>query len=80
MIAIEMRKVILFIVVLIFVMAALVAPSNAATNAKIVITDVAPTALAPGDIKDVSLTVKNQGGRDARHITLNFQNGDHVSL
>ncbi len=80
MIAIEMRKVILFIAVLIFVTAALVAPSNAATNAKIVIIDVAPTALSPGDIKDVSLTVKNQGGRDARHITLNFQNGDHVSL
>jgi len=80
MIAIEMRKVILFIVVFIFVMAALVAPSNAATNAKIVIIDVTPTALAPGDIMDVSLTVKNQGGSDARHITLNFQNGDHVSL
>jgi hypothetical protein len=80
MIAIEMRKVILSIVVFIFVMAALVAPSNAATNAKIVIIDVTPTALAPGDIMDVSLTVKNQGGSDARHITLNFQNGDHVSL
>ncbi|MGB7001994.1 MAG: hypothetical protein WBE22_08295 [Halobacteriota archaeon] len=80
MIAIEMRKIILLIAVLIFVTAALVAPSNAVTNAKIVIIDVAPTALAPGDIKDVSLTVKNQGGRDARHITLNFQNGDHVSL
>lgn len=80
MLAIEMRKVILLIAVLIFVTAALVAPSNAATNAKIVIIDVAPTALAPGDIKDVSLTVKNQGGSDARHITLNFQNGDHVSL
>ena len=80
MLAIEMRKVILFIVVLIFLTAALVAPSNAATNAKIVIIDVTPTALAPGDIKDVSLTVKNQGGSDARHITMNFQNGDHVSL
>ncbi len=80
MIAIEMRKVILLIAVIIFVTAALVAPSNAATNAKIVIVDVTPTELAPGDIKDVSLTVKNQGGRDARHITLNFQNGDHVSL
>jgi len=80
MLAIEMRKVILFIAVLIFVMAALVAPSNAATDAKIVIVDVTPTELAPGDIKDVTLTVKNQGGRDARHITMNFQNGDHVSL
>ena len=39
MIAIEMRKVILLIAVIIFVTAALVAPSNAATNAKIVIVD-----------------------------------------
>ncbi len=75
-----MRKVILFIAVLIFVTATLVAPSNAATNAKIVIIDVAPTELAPGDIEDVSLTVKNQGGRDARHITLNFQSGESISL
>ena len=80
MLAIEMRKVILLIAVVTIVTAALVAPLNAATDAKIVITDVTPTELAPGDIKDVSLTVKNQGGSDARHITLNFQNGDHVSL
>ncbi|RCV65179.1 hypothetical protein C5S53_05045 [Methanophagales archaeon] len=80
MLAIELRKVILLIAVVTIVTAALVAPLNAATDAKIVIVDVTPTALAPGDIKDVSLTVKNQGGRDARHIILNFQNGDDVSL
>ena len=75
-----MRKIILFITAIIIITVALVAPSNAATNAKIVITDVRPTELVPGDIKDVLLTVKNQGGKDARHITMNFQNGDHVSL
>ena len=68
------------IAVIIFVTAAWVAPSSAATNAKIVITDVTPTELSPGDKKDVTLTVKNQGGSDARHITMNFQNGDQVSL
>nr|CBH39582.1 hypothetical protein BSM_30610 [uncultured archaeon] len=71
----------LFIIaVLLFVTAALVAPSSAATNANIVITDVTPTELSPDDIKEITLTVKNQGGRDARHITMNFQNSDHISL
>lgn len=77
---ITMRQIILLIALLIFVTAALVAPSNAATNANIVITDVRPTELSPGDKKEITLTVKNQGGRDARHITMNFQNRDHISL
>jgi len=75
-----MRQIILLIATLIFVTAALVAPSSAAANANIVITDVTPTELSPGDIKEVTLTVKNQGGRDARHITMNFQNSDHIAL
>ncbi len=75
-----MRQIILLIAILIFVTAALVAPSSAGTNANIVITEVTPTDLSPGDIKEVTLTVKNQGGGDARHITMNFQNSDHISL
>lgn len=75
-----MRLIILLIAVLICVTAALVSPSSAATHAKIVITGVTPTELSPGDMKEVALTVKNQGGSDARHITLNFQNGGHFSL
>lgn len=75
-----MRKIIHLIAVVTLVTAALVAPSNAATDAKIVITDVTPTELSPGDKKDVTLTVKNQGGSDARHITMNFQSGESVSL
>ena len=71
----------LFIIaVLLFVAAAWVAPSSAAANANIVITEVTPTDLSPGDIKEVTLIVKNQGGGDARHITMNFQNSDHISL
>lgn len=77
---ITMRQIILLIAILIFVTAALVAPSSAATNANIVITDVSPTELSPGDKKEITLTVKNQGGRDARHITMKFQNSDHISL
>jgi hypothetical protein len=61
-------------------MAVGVAPANAAADAKIVITKVIPADLAPGDIKEVTLTVKNQGGREARHITLNFESAEGVSL
>jgi hypothetical protein len=75
-----MRQIILLIATFIFVTAALVAPSSAGTNANIVITEVTPTDLSPGDIKEITLTVKNQGGGDARHITMNFQNSDHISL
>ena len=70
----------LIIAVLFFVTAAWVAPSRAGTNANIIITDVTSTELSPGDIKEVTLTVKNQGGRDARHITMNFQNSDYIAL
>jgi hypothetical protein len=75
-----MNHILLLILTLLFVTAAWVAPSSAATNANIVITDVTPTDLSPGDIKEITLTVKNEGGRDARHITMNFQNSDNISL
>lgn len=75
-----MRQIILLIAVLLFVAAVWVAPASAAANANIVITEVTPTDLSPGDIKEITLTVKNQGGRDARHITMNFQNSDYLSL
>ena len=71
----------LFIIaVLLFVATVWVAPASAAANANIVVTDVTPTELSPGDIKDVTFTVKNQGGTDARHITMNFQTSDPISL
>ena len=75
-----MRQIIPLIAVLLFVAAAWVAPASAAANANIIITDVIPTDLSPGDIKEITLTVKNQGGTDARHITMNFQTSDPISL
>ena len=75
-----MRQIMLLIATLMFITAVWTAPSSAATNANIVITDVTPTELSPGDIKEITLIVKNQGGGDARHITMNFQNSDHISL
>jgi hypothetical protein len=52
----------------------------AGTHANIVITNVTPTNLAPGDSKEITLTVKNDGSRNARHITLNFQSSDYISV
>ncbi len=75
-----MKQIILLLAVLTLVMAVGVAPANAAADAKIVITKVTPTDLAPGDIKEVTLTVKNQGGQEARHITLNFESAEGISL
>jgi hypothetical protein len=65
--------------ILIFLLTAIV-PALAGTNANIVITDVTPTKLEPGEIQEIKLTVKNDGSRDARHITLNFQSSDYTSV
>jgi hypothetical protein len=54
--------------------------SSAGSNANIVITDVTPTNLSPGDTAEITLMIKNDGSRDARHITLNFQNTDDVAI
>jgi len=75
-----MKQIILLLAALAIVMAVGVAPANAAADAKIVITKVTPADLAPGDIKEVTLTVKNQGGQEARHITLNFESAEGISL
>ncbi|MEA3488121.1 MAG: hypothetical protein U9R10_02585 [Euryarchaeota archaeon] len=75
-----MKQIILLLAALALVMAVGVAPANAAADAKIVITKVTPADLAPGDIKEVTLTVKNQGGHEARHITLNFDSTEGISL
>jgi hypothetical protein len=68
----------LFIILAILVC---IAPSSSAgTDAKIVITGVKPTELAPGDTKAITLTVKNGGSNDARQITFNFQESQHISV
>jgi hypothetical protein len=46
----------------------------------VIITDVNPTELHPGDTKEVVLTVKNNGGRDARDVRLMFDGGRNVSV
>ena len=56
-----------------------VVPADAAFSS-ITITNVEPTELNPGDTKEVIVTVKNNGGRDARDIKLAFQGTKNVSL
>ncbi len=74
-----MRKTIaLFSIVAILV--CIVPPSSAGMDAKIVITGVKPTELSPGDTKEITLTVKNEGSNDARQITFNFQESQYISV
>ena len=77
-----MKKIIpLFITALLFLAAGGgIAPSSAAADANVVITAVTPTELSPGDLKEITLNVKNEGGCDARHITMNFLSIDNISL
>ena len=53
-------------------------PTEAAFSS-VMITNVKPTELHPGDTSEVVLTVKNNGGRDARDIRLTFQGTEIVS-
>ena len=55
-------------------------PQADAAFASVTITDVRPTELHPGDTKEVTVTVKNNGGRDAKDIRLAFQGTDNLSV
>ncbi|MHC1610246.1 MAG: COG1361 S-layer family protein, partial [Candidatus Methanospirareceae archaeon] len=55
-------------------------PPAEAAFSSVTITDVTPTELHPGDTKEVIVTVKNNGGMDARDIRLAFQGTEVVSL
>jgi len=47
-------------------------PPADAAFASVTITDARPTELHPGDTKEVTVTVMNNGGRDAKDIRLAF--------
>ncbi|HJH27977.1 MAG TPA: hypothetical protein C5S37_14725 [Methanophagales archaeon] len=55
-------------------------PLADAAFSSVTITDVTPTELHPGDTREVTVTVKNNGGRDARDIRLSFEGTKNVSL
>jgi hypothetical protein len=54
-------------------------PPVAAMYSSISITSVKPTEFSPGDTSKVVLTVKNNGGKDARNIRLSFQGTEIIS-
>ncbi|MCD6210412.1 MAG: COG1361 S-layer family protein [Methanophagales archaeon] len=56
-----------------------IAPAEAAFSS-ITVTHVTPTELHPGDTCKVTVTVKNNGGMDAKDIKLAFQGTETVSL
>lgn len=55
-------------------------PISAGANANIVIAAVKPTELLPGETRTLTLTLQNAGSYDARHITLNFQESQYLSV
>jgi len=55
-------------------------PQADAAFSSVTITDVKPTELHPGDTREVIVTVKNNGGIDARDIRLSFKGTEVVSL
>ena len=75
----NMRKVMALLGV-VALLACLVAPVSAGTDASIVIATVKPTELLPGETKTLTLTIQNAGSYDAKHITLNFQESQYISV
>jgi hypothetical protein len=57
-----------------------VSTASAESFSSIIITEVTPTEFNPGDTEEVTVTVKNNGGRDAKNIRLSFQGNEVVSL
>ena len=62
------------------VLACLVAPVSAGTDASVVIANVKPTELLPGDTKTLTVTLQNGGSYDAKHVTLNFEETQYISV
>jgi hypothetical protein len=75
----SMRKVMALLGV-VALLVCLVPPSSAGTDASIVIAKVKPTELLPGETKTLTLTMQNAGSYDAKHITLNFQETQYISV
>lgn len=62
------------------VLACLVAPISAGTDANVVIANVKPTKILPGETKTLTVTLQNGGSYDAKHVTLNFQESQYISV
>lgn len=73
-------KTVLALCGIVAVLACLIAPISAGTNANVVIANVKPTELLPGETKTLTVTLQNGGSYDAKHVTLNFQESQYISV
>jgi hypothetical protein len=79
---VALKKVVVVLALCLYISAFSVVMPVSGALSSVVITDVEPTDFQPGETKEVVLTVKNNGGEDAKDIMLAFdvQNTKYVSL
>jgi hypothetical protein len=75
-----LKKVVVVLALCLYISAFSVVMPVSGAFSSVIITDVEPTAFHPGETKEVVLTVKNNGGVDARDVRLVFGDTEYVSL
>nr|CBH37036.1 hypothetical protein, secreted [uncultured archaeon]CBH37670.1 conserved hypothetical membrane protein [uncultured archaeon]CBH39987.1 hypothetical membrane protein [uncultured archaeon] len=80
--AVALKKVVVVLALCLYISAFSVVMPVRGAFSSVVITDVEPTEFHPGETKEVVLTVKNEGGDDAKDVKLEFQvqDAEYVSL
>ena len=77
---VALKKVVVVLALCLYISAFSVVMPVSGALSSVVITDVEPTEFHPGETKEVVLTVKNNGARDARDVRLVFGDTEYVSL
>jgi len=78
---VALKKVAVVLALCLYISAFSVVMPVSGALSSVVITDVEPTDFHPGETKEVVLTVKNNGARDARDVRLiSFEDTEYVSL
>ncbi|NQE52618.1 hypothetical protein C5S29_03415 [ANME-1 cluster archaeon GoMg3.2] len=77
---VALKKAVVVLALCLYISAFSVVMPVSGAFSSVVITDVEPTEFHPGETKDVVLTVKNNGARDARDVRLIFAGSEWLSL
>ena len=77
---VALKKVVVVLALCLYISAFSVVMPVSGALSSVVITNVEPTEFHPGETKDVVLTVKNNGARDARDVTLIFEGTEWLSV
>jgi len=77
---VALKKVVVVLALCLYISAFSVVMPVSGALSSVVITDIEPTEFHPGETKDVVLTVKNNGARDARDVRLIFEGTEYVSV